>query len=276
MKKAILIILSLIVIQNNVYSNPIVAGAKWVGSIIAPIIAEKGINTISSKLASNDKDIKKLESYISERNEKEAYKLLIKLIADKKIDEIYIPMYYLRIADIADNYYDTIKYLDIIINSYPNSEYFNDAYYLRYLYRGFIDYEEEEYDSAIENFKTAANLNPNNEYNWALLGKAYLENKEYNKAIESIDKAVKLNPNEEGYWNWLGIAYLENKEYNKAIESLKKAIKLNSKISAYYRALGDAYRMINDKAQAREAYMKSLELKPDNSKAKEGLELLNK
>ncbi|MEI0748524.1 tetratricopeptide repeat protein [Brachyspira pulli] len=271
MKKAILIILSLIVIQNNIYSNPalqlVVNGGKYIVNLIAPIIFEKGINTISSKLASNDKDIKKLESYISERNEKEAYKLLIKLIADKKIDEIYIPMYYLKIAYITDNYYNTIKYLDIIIDSYPNSEYFNDAYYLRYFYRGFIDYEEEEYDSAIKNLKNAANLKPNSEYSWYWLGRAYYSNEDYNKATESFNKAINLNPNDGDNWYWLGIAYLYNQNYNKAIESFNKAVNLNPNEENYYFALGGTYYNNKDYNKAIESLNKAVRLNPNNEES---------
>ncbi|MBW5394568.1 tetratricopeptide repeat protein, partial [Brachyspira hampsonii] len=108
------------------------------------------------------------------------------------MNDKYIPFYYIELSYISSNIYDAIKYIEIVITSYPNSEYFNDAYYLRYFYRGFINYEEKEYDSAIENLKNAANLKPNSEYSWYWLGRAYYSDEDYNKATESLNKAVNL------------------------------------------------------------------------------------
>ena len=62
--------------------------------------------------------------------------------------------------------------------------------------------------------------------NWYKLGLSYYEKGQYEEAINSFKKAVELKPNEYLNLQWLGVSYNKNGEYKEAVNSLKKAVEL--------------------------------------------------
>ena len=76
-------------------------------------------------------------------------------------------------------------------------------------------YNNGEYDKAIEIFKKATELNPNEYLNWQWLGRSYYErysDGDEENALNSLLKAVELNPNDDSNWYWLGISYGMNSQ----------------------------------------------------------------
>lgn len=130
-------------------------------------------------------------------------------------------------------------------------------------------YNNEEYDKAIEIFKKAVELNPNEYLNWQWLGRSYYErysDGDEENALNSLLKAVELNPNDDSNWYWLGISYGMNSQYDKEKESFLKATELNPNNADNWYKLGISY--FNDKQydKAIESFSKAVELNPNDDK----------
>ena len=105
-------------------------------------------------------------------------------------------------------------------------------------------YNNGEYDKAIEIFKKAVELNPNEYLNWQWLGRSYYErysDGDEENALNSLLKAVELNPNNDSNWYWLGISYGMNSQYDKEKESFLKATELNPNNADNWYKLGISY-----------------------------------
>ena len=125
-------------------------------------------------------------------------------------------------------------------------------------------YNNGEYDKAIEIFKKAVELNPDNELNWHWLGPSYNKNGQYQEAINSLLKAVELNPDDYLNWNWLGSSYNQNGQYQEAINSGLKATQLNPDYAGNWYSLGCSYYFNNQYQEAINSLSKAVELNPDN------------
>ena len=124
--------------------------------------------------------------------------------------------------------------------------------------------ENEEYDKAINSFKKAVELNPNDYLNWHWLGTSYNDNKQYLDAINSLKKAVELNPDDEDSWYWLGYSYNQNGQYSEAIESLLKAVELNPNEYLNWYWLGTSYNKNEQYLDAINSLKKAVELNPND------------
>lgn len=106
------------------------------------------------------------------------------------------------------------------------------------------------------------------EANWAFdQGNVYFNSGAYDKAIDRYKAAIAIYPDDHAYFNCLGLAYKKKGDYTNAQEALQKAIALNSKVWDAWSNLGSVLKRIGKTAEAREAYMKALQLGPPaNSK----------
>ena len=65
----------------------------------------------------------------------------------------------------------------------------------------------KRYDDAIEAYRQALRINPENADAWNNLGIAYNNLKRYDDAIEAYRQALRINPEYANAWYNLGIAY---------------------------------------------------------------------
>lgn len=125
-------------------------------------------------------------------------------------------------------------------------------------------YNNGEYDKAIEIFKKAVELYPNDDDNYYWLGRSYYQNEQYEEAINSLLKAIQLVPNSPEYWAMLGISYGINGQIEEAIKSLLKAAELNPDDSSNWYNLGYAYINNEQYQESIEPLLKATELNPDD------------
>lgn len=136
------------------------------------------------------------------------------------------------------------------------------------LKRGSIYRGQGHYGQAVEVYKEAIQIEPDNEIVWTNLGAIYCDNQaNYHLAIEAFRKALQLNPDYEVAWYNLGVTYTKQNIYSKAIEAFQKAIQLNPDEESGWYNLGGIYSQQSDYVQAVAAYHKVIKLKPDDVKA---------
>jgi tetratricopeptide (TPR) repeat protein len=91
---------------------------------------------------------------------------------------------------------------------------------------------QNQFDQAVEAYKNAIEINPNNASFYHSLGDAYFELKKWDEAISSYKKAIDLNPNFSWSYYNLGRSFVHKGELDAAISAYKKNNKYRSKISS--------------------------------------------
>lgn len=132
-------------------------------------------------------------------------------------------------------------------------------------------------EEAIKYHLKAAELNPDDSRNWYNLGYSYINNEQYQESIEPLLKAIELNPDDSDSWYFLGVSYYKNGEYQKAIEPLLKATELNPDDSYNWYSLGNSYLALKDNNNAVYSFERAIEINPNYSDAwnNYGVALLN-
>ena len=121
-------------------------------------------------------------------------------------------------------------------------------------------YNNGEYDKAIEIFKKAVELNPDDDESWRWLGNSYSRNGQIEEAIKYYLKAAELNPDDSRNWFNLGILYSNNEQYKEAINSFLKVVELNPDDGYSWYGLGNSYIKNEQVEDAIKSLLKATEL----------------
>ncbi len=141
------------------------------------------------------------------------------------------------------------------------NEYLNWQWLGRSYYERLNDGDEE---NAINSLLKAVELNPNDDSNWYWLGRSYRANSQDKEEKEAFLKASELNPNNANNWHWLGVSYFYDKQYDKAIESFLKAVGLNPNDDNNWDKLILSYRFNGQYDKAIESSLKAIEINPNS------------
>lgn len=132
---------------------------------------------------------------------------------------------------------------------------------------------------AVEAFRRAAELEPDNplaHYRLGLAHGALGERDEaeaaYAKALEGFEKAVKDDPKNADALLSLADVYSRTGEYEKSIEAYRKASKLKEPDAYTYYDMGLVYNRLARYDDAAKAFRQAVELNPDDYRAQEALE----
>ena len=131
-------------------------------------------------------------------------------------------------------------------------------------YLGEIELREHKNESAIEYFKTAANLAEWNAQIWVRLGGLLFDTKKYKDAIEYMSKASEKFPNDFAVNLIYGLSLSTENEHEKAKEALEKAFKLNPDDVTVLSALGYTLNQLKNDKEALVHLNKALIIEPDN------------
>ena len=114
-----------------------------------------------------------------------------------------------------------------------------------------LDYfNKNNFNTAIEYFNKAIEINPNDKYGYFNRANAYLRLKEHQNAINDYNKVIELDPTySEAFFN-RGLIYYDLKLYNKAINDYSIVLKLNVLDAHAYYLRGVAYLMNNMRSNA--------------------------
>jgi len=127
-------------------------------------------------------------------------------------------------------------------------------------FRGSLEFNNNNYEVAIDHYKKSIKIDKNQSYPWNGLGHVYAEKKEYDKAIEYLQKAIQIDDSYGYPWYGLGNVYWEKKEYDKAIEYYQKAIQIDDRFASPWNGLGNVYAYKKEYDKAIEYYKKVLQI----------------
>ena len=130
-------------------------------------------------------------------------------------------------------------------------------------------YEElEEFDKAVDDYKTIIHYDPTYAQAYAGIGKLYWKQEDYKNAQKYLLLAAKEDSKDYDILFLLGRAMLMNKDYQNADEFLQLAKELNPKDSRVYFYQGMARSQIGDILGAAGSFNMCLKYDPENITAK--------
>ena len=108
----------------------------------------------------------------------------------------------------------------------------------------------------------------------ALLGDQYFESRNYEQAIELYKKALEINPNDIDTSNDLGLAYHYTGNSDLAEEVLLKGIEADPEFQRIWLTLGYVLKSAGKSEEARSVLQKTVEMGSDNEIGQEAIKML--
>ena len=94
---------------------------------------------------------------------------------------------------------------------------------------GLVAYQLGKKEEALQNFKQAAELNPNDNDAWYFVGATLATLGRVEEAIPAIDYSLKISPDDPSTWSFRGLLLRHLKRFEEAIISYDLALELNPK-----------------------------------------------
>ena len=127
--------------------------------------------------------------------------------------------------------------------------------------------DQGKLEEAIESFKKAVSINPDFFEAHHNMANTLSDHGKLKEAIEAYTRALSINPNYAEAFKNLGIALKDQGKLEEAIESFKKAISIKPDFAEAFNDLGNVLKHQSKLEEAIEAYTKALSLKPDYAEA---------
>lgn len=115
-------------------------------------------------------------------------------------------------------------------------------------------------DQAIDAYKQAIRLLPDQIFAWNNLGNLCAKIGRNDEAIVTFSKAIECNPEDSVAWNGLGNVYKEIGYYDDAINSYRNSIQFTSSFAQPWNGLGNVYSLMGRIDEAIQAYEQSIQI----------------
>jgi tetratricopeptide (TPR) repeat protein len=136
-----------------------------------------------------------------------------------------------------------------------------------YLARGFVRYESEDKQGAIDDFNLAIKINPNFAEAYVGRGGVRYESGDKQGAIDDFNLAIKINPNLAQAYFVRGVVRNELGDKQGAIDDYNQAIKINPNYAEAYYNRGYVRNELGDKPGAIDDYNQAIKINPNYAEA---------
>lgn len=133
--------------------------------------------------------------------------------------------------------------------------------------KGFSAYLDEKYQEAVDAYKEAVRLDPEDSTAWFRLGEAQQELKRDEEAVKSFQQATRLKSDDPRPWERLALAYIRLRRYEEAIDAANHATLLDTDNVLPWASLTAAYLAAGKCTEAVDTSQTLLLLFPDNRNA---------
>jgi len=180
----------------------------------------------------------------------------------------YDPNYALALSGLGEAYwrkYEQTKHTELVRqakSSCQRAVQLDNNQAAGHLCLGLLDEGTGSYEKAIEEYNTAAELEPTSDAAFSGLAKAYQELGRADDAEKTFRKAIALRPNYWGSYNRLGIFYMGAARYDDAVQMFSQVIALVPDSFAGYSNLGGIYIQRGNYAEAIPALERSIAIRP--------------
>ena len=123
---------------------------------------------------------------------------------------------------------------------------------------------QRNYSAALDYYKKAVVMNPDNSSNRDKLWETYVSSKNFSDGAHFYRTMTTIKPDDNNNWFRLGYSLSQLKDYDGAIAAYTRSAELKPNDFVTYNNRGDAYKNSWRYDEAIEDYKKALELKPDD------------
>ena len=131
-----------------------------------------------------------------------------------------------------------------------------------------IHYDHDRYEEALDCFKKALEISPENKRALCGLGRIYGAKGNYSKSFEYIEKVLQDSPKYEDAWNAKADTYEHMGDYQSAIICYKKTLQINSANGYAREGIANMYKKMKNYQKAIECFEKILTDQQDKREAK--------
>jgi S1-C subfamily serine protease len=133
--------------------------------------------------------------------------------------------------------------------------------------KGFTAYLNENYAEAVQSYKEAVRLDPEDVAAWFRLGEAQQKLKRDDEAVKSFHQATRLRNDDARPWERLALSYIRLRKYDDAIDAANRARTLDADSLLSWASLTAAYLAAGKCTEALNTSQTMLLLFPDDRKA---------
>jgi len=141
-----------------------------------------------------------------------------------------------------------------------------------YFNQGIENYKNNNLETAVQNFKNAITLKPDDMNAYKNLALCYSNLEDDEKTISTLTKAVEIDPDNVDMQRTLGVAYYQAHEFEKAIDVFQEVAEKTKSDTAQADIYAEAiqriafsYDQLGQSEKAIDAYKKALNVFPDNT-----------
>jgi cytochrome c-type biogenesis protein CcmH/NrfG len=109
---------------------------------------------------------------------------------------------------------------------------------------------------------------PENYFAWSTIGFVYGKMRRYKEAVDAYREALRLKPDNAEDWGNLGIAYITLGRHNEeGLQACREALRLEPDNAGAWKVLGNAFKILGRYREATEAWQEVIRLEPDSAEA---------
>lgn len=163
---------------------------------------------------------------------------------------------------------------DEAIQDFQESIRIRPRYFTAHLNLGNVYRRERAFDKAEESLARALSIRPDDPEIHYSLGMLFAQQNEFDRAAKYLQQAIAIRPDYPEALNNLGVIYVRREDYKNAENTFLAGIEAAPGFDQSYLNLARLYAMQDDKQKARDVLRKLLLLQPDNTNARQALEVL--
>lgn len=160
-----------------------------------------------------------------------------------------------------------LEQFDAAIESYKQALKINPNDAKTHFNLGIAFGEKDDFAAAINSYKQALKIDPGYAVAYNNMGNALKDKGDLPQAIDSYKQALRIHPDSAELYNNLGNAQKDNGDLEQAIRSYEQALQINPRYAEAYNNMGTALKDKGNLFQARNSYQKALEIAPDYAEA---------
>jgi Flp pilus assembly protein TadD/peroxiredoxin len=160
------------------------------------------------------------------------------------------------------------------IRDFQKSISLRPTYAIAFLNLGNVYRRQRDFAKAQESLSRALALQPDDPEISYSLGMFYAQQNQMQQASQFLERAIDLRPVYPEAINNLGVLFVRQQNYAKAEEQFKSGIRVAPNFDQSYLNLSRLYTLQNNKQEAREVLQELLRLQPENTGAKQAMEML--
>ena len=123
--------------------------------------------------------------------------------------------------------------------------------------------KKKDFQGLLELAQQWVESEPGSAFARLILGVAHSNLKQHEQAVQAYREALRIQPENVSAWYNLGVAHGKLKQYDQAVPALREALRIQSENASVWYNLGLTYNNLKQYDQAIQAYREALRIQPE-------------